>query len=101
MPPQASGQTFAPGAPRSIQLKFAFPISLLRPRRLCGFFEVKRADHEAIDVRAHEAAVRVLRRTHDRLTANVERRVDDDRTTREGIELADEIVVIRIGIAAD
>ena len=43
--------------------------------------EVKIADGERVEICAHEAAVRIFRRTHDWLVANVKASVDQDWAT--------------------
>src|SRR3712207_8900597 len=52
--------------------------------------------HDALPifhVRTHEAAVCVVRSADDRLTAHVERRIDDDGTSRLTVKCLDDVVV--------
>src|ERR1700674_1031039 len=44
------------------------------------------AGDQHLDIGAHEAAERVLRRAHDRLAAHIEARVDQHRTSGLGLE---------------
>src|SRR5690606_7716430 len=59
------------------------------------------ADDEAVDLRPHEAAERVLRGADDRLAAHVEAGVDQDRAARLRLERAEQIPVAWIGVAVD
>ena len=54
----------------------------------------------AVDVGAHEAAIRVRRRADDRLATHVERGVHHDRTAGQPLELVDQVVVVGIVVPA-
>ena len=57
------------------------------------------ADHQAFDVGAHEAAEGVLGRAHNRLAAHVEGGIDEHGTAGETVELLDQGVIGRVGVA--
>src|SRR6266404_1460589 len=53
-------------------------------------------DRESLDLSAHEAPESVFRRAYDRLSTNIEARVDDHRTTRPSVEGSHQRVVARV-----
>ena len=71
----------------------------LLPRRLRRLVEQERAEHEIVDVRPHEAAIRVLRRADDRLAADVERGVDEHAAAGARLERLDQVVVAGVRLA--
>src|SRR5688500_700823 len=85
----------------SVELELLLPrLSVFRPLALRRFAQQVWTEHEIIDVGPHEAAIRVFRRTHDRLAADVERRVHDHRTSGQRLERADQGMVIGIRLFA-
>ena len=93
------------GGASSVQFEAAEPGGALMivERSVClsVTFEKAIADDEAIDFGRHEAAIGVFDRVDDRLAANVERGIDDDRASRELVELLDDVVEERVGLAFD
>src|SRR5438132_13642684 len=83
--------------PSSIVLE-GVPVVELEARRLSLFAQVSIAADEDLDLRAHEAAERVLRRAHDRLAANIETRVDDHRAAGLLPEGTDKSIIARFGL---
>src|SRR6187399_2619850 len=55
------------------------------------------ADHQNLDLAAHEAAEGILRRADDRLAAHVERGVDQHRAAGARLEGLDQLVEGRVG----
>src|SRR5579871_6139452 len=68
-------------AARSVKLEFLLPRIVGRELRLLRLGENKILDHQIIHFGAHEAAPGVGRRADDRLTAHIERGVDQDRAS--------------------
>ena len=69
-----------------IQVKFLPPVGVLNERLLVDFVQYVVAQHECINFRAHETAIGLLGRTHNRLATDVEGRIDDDPTARFGLK---------------
>jgi hypothetical protein len=59
------------------------------------------ADGEHLDAGPHEAAKGVFGRRDDRLSAHVERRIDENRAARQRLELREQCVIPRVGVAMD
>src|SRR3954469_15600030 len=84
----------------SIEDEFLAPALVRLQRLLLGFLQQKRLEHQNVHVGAHEAAVGIFRRADDWLASDVERGVDDDRTTGSAVERLDDVVVGRVCVAA-
>src|SRR5689334_14718216 len=58
-------------------------------------------EHEQIQIRPHEASIRILRSAHDRLAADVERRVDENRTAGLRMERGENPPEIAVAMLID
>src|SRR5437016_5732126 len=77
-----------------VELEGVFVVELQR-RILVFLPEEAVADHQHLDLAAHEAAEGVLGRTYDRLAAHVERGVHHHRAAGLGLEGAQQVVECR------
>src|SRR5262249_15227043 len=71
----------------------------LEGRILVFLLEEAVADHQHLDLAAHEAAEGVLGRAYDRLAAHVERGVDHDRAPGLRLEGRDQVMKRGVGFA--
>src|SRR5262245_55627203 len=74
---------------------------LVQPRRLILLDEQVVFKHQTVHVRCHETPDRVLRRTDDRLAANVEARVDQNRTARQLVESSHQPIEPAVSLGID
>src|SRR5690349_9769807 len=81
-----------------IELETALVVDF-QPRILLVLAQDAIAGDEKLDFRTHEAAKRVLGRTHDRLAANVETGVHQHRAAGASVESREEIVEPRVSLA--
>ena len=81
----------------SIQLKRVLVI-LLQRRILRRLLQHAIADHQRLDLRAHEAAEGVFWGADDRFAADVEGGVDEDGAARLFAGGLDEVVAARVGV---
>src|SRR5262249_25230150 len=97
-PPRRAPPT---GAPRLlVELVLASPVDVVAQRRLTRLLEQERPEDEAVHLGPHEAQPRMARRADDRLAADVEGRVHEDRAAGELLEAREEGVVegVRLGV---
>src|SRR4029453_8354499 len=73
----------------SIELELFPPVLVLLKRRLLLLVQQIGAENQIVHVGAHETAGRVLGGADDRLSADVERGIDDHRHPRALVELLD------------
>ena len=85
----------------SIEDEVDFPVAGVGELGLVALAEDAVLEHQRVHLGAHEAAVGVLGRAHDRLAAHVERRVDHDRATGEPVERLDDGVELGAVVARD
>src|SRR5438552_1013813 len=84
----------------SVELERGGVVGLF-PGILFRLGEVAVADGERVYLRSHEAAERVLGRADDRLAADVEARVDEDRAAGALLEARNQRVEARIGVGVN
>src|SRR5215831_13773827 len=85
----------------SIQLELLLPVAVADEGRLIALVEHAVLQHEHVDPGPHEAAVRVGRRAHDRLSADVERCVHEHPAAGLRVELLEEPVVAGVRFRVD
>src|SRR2546423_13793666 len=98
---RATAILFGGGCARSVERELVAPLAGVGDRRLCRLLQDVALENEDVHAGAHEAPVRILRSTDDRLAADVERGVDDEGASGAPVKCRDDVVEQRIGLAAD
>src|ERR1043166_9561159 len=80
----------------SVKLELLLPCLGLHEITLLPLIENEVTQHKVIHLGTHEAGKGLIGRAHDRLAANIERRVHQDRAPGESAERAKQIVIERI-----
>src|SRR5688572_8513581 len=84
-----------------IEGKFLTPVGILSQRLLVEFVEYVVAQHESVDLRAHEAPIGVLGCTDNRFATHIERGVDQQAIPGSGLKGLEELIVARVGVGVD
>src|SRR4051794_27333616 len=83
-----------------ISIELERGLVVLLQRRVLLFLPQEAVAHrQRLDLRAHEAAERILGGPYDRLAAHVEAGVDDHGAAGQVLELRDQLVVARVRLA--